>query len=263
MSNLEAELVVLTQNAWGLAPLWPMRRVFLARRIAELRPAVVGLQEVLGGDVRGPLNQAEEIARHAGGYRVWYAPGRIAASGSAEGVALLCRDDVEVLEHSVESLTLDRADRWDGRNQRIVLRAAIRHGGVVIDVLVTHLSLSRRARVRTARELLAFAAKERLKSGSAGAVLMGDFNELPSEEAIRILEQGESGSGWIDAWKHCHRGAPGGTWPAGMPVRRIDYVFVQAPEPWAITECSRIRFAGSDHLGLLTRIRTAPPPRWR
>jgi len=194
----------------------------------------------------------EQIARIVGHYKSWFAPGRIWPEGRCEGVALLIRDDIEVLAHSVEALTLDRDDPFERESQRIVLRAAIRpRGAEVVDVLVTHLSLSRQARARTARELLDFAARERGKSGSVGAVLMGDLNAGPSEEAIAIIE---ADGGFVDAWRHVHPAARGGTWPAGVPLRRIDYVFVQPGEGWSIVGCERTPFSGSDHLGVAARI---------
>jgi endonuclease/exonuclease/phosphatase family metal-dependent hydrolase len=247
--SILAELSVLTQNAWGGVPLWDRRREVLSKRIRALRPAVVGLQEIHAASVREGCDQASEIATLASGYRAWFAPGRVTASGACEGVALLCREDIEVIERSIEALTLDRDDPFEGDHQRIVLRAAIRWDGAVIDVLVTHLSLSQRARARTVRELAAFAARERAKSGSVGAVLMGDFNASPREEAIAGLCHGEHA--WLDAWKHLHGDASGGTWPAGFPLRRIDYVFVQPADRWIVTRCDRLPFLGSDHLGVM------------
>ena len=252
------DTVVLSQNAWGGAALWGERRVLLARLISELRPSVVGLQEVHAAAAAGDAGQAGELAALAGGYRAWFAPGRIAASGACEGVALLCREDVEVLDHSVEALTLDRNDPFEGDSQRVVLRAAVRRGAAIIDLLVTHLSLSRSARLRTVRELLACAARERRRSGSVGAVLMGDFNALPGEEAIGFLQGDAADAGWLDAWKHLHPRASGGTWPAGFPIRRIDYVFAQPKDRWTVVRCDRMPFSGSDHLGIAAQLRISP-----
>ncbi|MGK4009306.1 endonuclease/exonuclease/phosphatase family protein [Sorangium sp. So ce1036] len=251
----DRELAVLTQNIWGGAALWERRRAMLARLMDELRPAIIGLQEVHAEAASGDLGQAGELAGLLGGYRAWFAPGRVWASGACEGVALLCRDDIEVLGHSVEALTLDRDDPFEGDSQRVVLRAAIRRAGQVIDVLVTHLSLSRRARARTVRELARFAARERQRSGSLGAVLMGDLNALPSEEAVCYLRATAGDAGWLDAWMEAHPGKAGGTWPAGLPLRRIDYVFVQPGEGWAVTRCERAPFSGSDHHGVAAWLR--------
>ncbi|WP_437278902.1 endonuclease/exonuclease/phosphatase family protein [Sorangium sp. So ce375] len=251
----DRDLVVLTQNIWGGVALWERRRTMLARLIGDLRPGLIGLQEVHAPMPSGDLGQAGELSRLAGGYRAWFAPGRVAASGECEGVALLCREDIEVLDHSVEALTLDRDDPFERDSQRVVLRAAIRHAGAVVDVLVTHLSLSKRARARTVRELVSFAARERQKSGSHGAVLMGDFNALPSEEAVCYLQASAGNGSWLDAWTQAHPGKVGGTWPAGLPLRRIDYVFVQPGEGWTITRCERAPFSGSDHHGVAAWLR--------
>lgn len=251
----ERDLVIMTQNLWGGAALWERRRAMLVRLIGDVRPCVLGLQEVHAQGASGDLGQAGELARLVGGYRAWFAPGRVAASGACEGVALLCREDIEVLGHSVEALTLDRDDPFERDSQRVVLRAAIRRAGAVVDVLVTHLSLSRRARARTVRELVRFAARERQKSQSLGAVLMGDFNALPSEEAVCYLQASAGDARWLDAWTEAHPGKAGGTWPAGLPLRRIDYVFVQPGEGWTIARCERAPFSGSDHHGVIAWLR--------
>ncbi|WP_437676280.1 endonuclease/exonuclease/phosphatase family protein [Sorangium sp. So ce131] len=251
----DREIVFLTQNIWGGVALWERRRTMLARLISEMRPGVIGLQEVHAQAARGDLGQAGELARLAGGYRAWFAPGRVAAGGECEGVALLCREDIEVIDHSLEALTLDRDDPFERDSQRVVLRAAIRQAGAVVDVLVTHLSLSRRARARTVRELVSFAARERQKSGSVGAVMMGDFNALPSEEAVCFLRASAGDARWVDAWMHTHPGKTGGTWPAGLPLRRIDYVFVQPGDGWTIARCERAPFSGSDHHGVAAWLR--------
>jgi endonuclease/exonuclease/phosphatase family metal-dependent hydrolase len=118
---------------------------------------------------------------------------------------------------------------------------------------VTHLSLSWRARARTIKELLGFARRERTRSRSRAAVLIGDLNALPGEEAMRLLE-----SDWTDAWVLAH-GSPdgGGTWPWFMPFRRIDYVFLQPASAWHLRACEREPASGSDHLGVVARLRMA------
>jgi endonuclease/exonuclease/phosphatase family metal-dependent hydrolase len=250
----EPTLVVVTQNAWGAAPLWERRRASLARSIAEARPDVVGLQEIhaAAADDGWGGSQAHQIAEQAGGYRAFFAPGRAKSGGGAEGVALLVRSDVEVLDHETLSLSLDARDPLEGKNQRVVLRARVRRGGLVAQVLVTHLSLSKRARERTLPEIVAFAAEAERRSGSPGAVLLGDFNATPGEPSLTALD-----GGWVDAWRQMHPGAPGGggTWPAVAPFRRLDYVFVRPGSGWEIAGCTRMALAGSDHVGLCARIR--------
>lgn len=120
-----------------------------------------------------------------------------------------------------------------------------------VDVFVTHLSISRRARIRTARELLDFVGHERSRSSGLGAVLMGDLNAKPVEGTITSLE----GDDWLDTWKtangpHCR----GGTWPAIAPSARIDYVLVQPSERWRVLGCRREPFSGSDHRGVVASL---------
>jgi endonuclease/exonuclease/phosphatase family metal-dependent hydrolase len=249
-----ASLTVLTQNIWGGVPGWQRRKRLLARQIARHAPDVIGLQEVhapppaLGG------SQAEELATLLGGYHTYFTPARRKLSGASEGVALLCKGTMR--EHAVHALTLDTADRFDRSNQRVVLCATIDVGPTSVDVFVTHLSLSPRARARTVRELLAFAEQERRRSGSAAAVLLGDFNAHSSEECIAEIERASGhGRPWCDAWKTVRgEGVRGGTWPAILPLRRLDYVFVEPSRRWTVARCNRLPFAGSDHLGVLARL---------
>jgi endonuclease/exonuclease/phosphatase family metal-dependent hydrolase len=237
-------LEALTQNAWGGFPCWPDRRALLAERIAALRPEVVGLQEI---HRVGERSQAHELAERIGGYAVHFAPGRISKGGGAEGVAILSR--LEAHAHAPHALTLDRSDRFEGENQRIVLGITIDHPEGPIDVFVTHLSLSRIARTRTAVELLAFVADVGAQSKSIGAVLMGDLNATEDEPAVSCLA-----ADWIDAFRDRHpRG--GGTWPAFLPFRRLDYVFARPRARFVVESCRTIPWSGSDHLGVLARLR--------
>lgn len=248
------ELVVLTQNAWGGAGAWEARRDLLAKVIAAHRPHVVGLQEVHAPSVSGATSQAHQIAARIGGYDTFFAPGRVRHNGSCEGVAILCRHGVR--EHAVEALTLDPEDPWDGESQRVVLCAQLDLPVGPVDVFVTHLSLSAKARHRTVRELLAFTARERRRSGSVGAVLMGDLNATPDDPAFgALVSPPDEDQAWLDVWSHAHGDAKGGTWPALFPFRRIDYQLVQPLGGWHVLACQRLRFAGSDHLGVLARLK--------
>jgi len=243
-------LVVLTQNAWGGAPLWTRRRERLARAIAELEADVVGLQEIHAPTTRGDESQAHEIAEILGGYEVLFEPGRITASGACEGVALLVRRGLEVTDRSAWALTVDPRDALDAPHQRVVLRAALR-GEVLVEVLVTHLSLSKKARERTIRELIVFAAEERRSTRSDAAVLLGDFNATPADPALAHLE---GPGGWVDSWDRANPQDSGATWPAAVPFRRLDYIWAQLGSGWKIAECRRMPIAGSDHVGLWARL---------
>ena len=256
-------MIALTQNLWGGAPLWTVRRKSLARRIAEIRPDFVGLQEVHALDPEGFGNQAQELGDLVGGYEAIFAPGRVTRSGPCEGLAILSRH--VIIASKALTLSQDRGDRLDRLGPRIVVRALIDLPGGPVDIFVTHLALSARARIRTTRELLGFVDRERSRSMGLGAVLMGDLNAGPVDEAISILESAD----WLDTWKAANGPrARGATWPAIAPSRRIDYVFIQPPAKWQVVGCRREPASGSDHLGLVASLELtradppALPPGW-
>jgi endonuclease/exonuclease/phosphatase family metal-dependent hydrolase len=240
-------LTSLTQNIWGGAPFWGLRRRPLARRIAHLRPDIIGLQEVHAPDTSGGASQAHELAGLVGGYHTVFAPGRVTPSGRCEGVAIMTSHNLR--ERQVCHLTRDRNAPLDRFGPRVVLRALVETPEGPVDAFVTHLSVSRRARANTVPELIAF-ARDRSPS-SRGAVLLGDLTAAPDERVVEMLEIDD----WIDTWKSANlSGVRGGTWPAIAPYRRIDYIFVQPAECWVVHSCQREPPTGSDHLGVLARL---------
>ncbi len=246
-------LTVLTQNIWGGAPFWSDRRRALAHRISDLKPDLVGLQEVHASDPDGKDSQAHELAELIGGFEVVFAPGRIEASGRSEGVALLSRHAVRASESIV--LTQDRDDVLDRLRLRVVLWTLFETSEGPVDVLVTHLSISRPARIRTIQEVLAFASRDRGVGARRKSLLMGDLNAGPSESTIGVL----SDNGWLDAWPTSNGvGSHGGTWPAIAPIRRIDYILVRPSEGWVVHSCDRLPKGGSDHRGVTARLGDVP-----
>lgn len=243
-------ITVLTQNIWGAGPLWSRRRRRLARKLASLAPDIAGLQEVHSPAADGPSSQAHELADLAGGYHAVFAPGRIARSGRCEGVAILCRHPV--VEHSMRALTLDRGDLLDRIGPRVVLRAVVDSPEGLLEVFVTHLSLSRRARARTVPELLAFTSADGSRSAHLRSVLMGDLNAGPEDPSIAALRR----AGWVDAWSAAGAATrrAGGTYPSFAPWRRIDRILVRPAETWAVRDCRREAVWGCDHLGVVARL---------
>lgn len=243
-----SSLTVLTQNIWGGVSGWPARRALLVDRIARFSPDVIALQEVHARPAIGGESQAHELARALGGYRALFAAGRVEATGQCEGVGLLVRHRAHA--HDPCALTLDPTDPFEGANRRVVLAATIEHHEGPVDVFATHLSLSRAARTRTVEELLAFIERVRSVSKSVLSVLLGDMNAAPAEPTIARIQ-----ASLLDAWSTRGRRRPfdGGTWPAFLPMRRIDYVFVWPPRARLVREVHRVPYAGSDHLGVCAR----------
>src|SRR5262249_18516178 len=158
----------------------------------------IGLQEIHARSPSGAEGQAHELAALLGGYEVYFVPARIEPSGECEGVALLSRYKARKVEG--ERFSFDPKDTLDSFGPRAAVAAtfALRSGAV--DVFVTHLTLSEKARKRNVPELLSFMGKIRDASGSRGAILLGDFNALPSDPAIRPLEETAAPAGWQDTW---------------------------------------------------------------
>lgn len=116
-----------------------------------------------------------------------------------EGVAILSRFPVRRTDYLL--LRRDYSDAQDG-HQRIVLHAQVEplQGGPLVDVYVTHLSLSSPARDAAARSIVAWATEQ----GHEHVVLMGDLNAEPEEESLRVFREG----GFHDAWDEMHPFVP-------------------------------------------------------
>lgn len=244
-------LSILTQNVWGGGPGWRLRRPLIEVQLGALAPDVVALQEVVAPRVDAPSQAhelADALARRGLRYHVDFAPGRVWEDGRCEGVAILCREGIR--ERSVASLSLDLDDRWERQSQRVVLCAMLDLPVGPVDVFATHLSLSRAARARTMNEVLAFTRRERGRSKSRAAILLGDLNASANEEAIVNLRRE-----WTDLASL--RGGRGSidlpTWPALCPLRRLDYAFVQPANAFRVVAWRR-HLSGSDHLGVSARL---------
>jgi endonuclease/exonuclease/phosphatase family metal-dependent hydrolase len=252
------DLVVLTQNMLGLGPLWPRRKQRLAALIRDVDPDVVGLQEVLADGLISTSSQAHELAALLPEYDVDFAPARVLSDGRVEGLALLHKH--ALVERNASALTLDVADKWERGCQRVVLSCLLEVAGVRVQVVVAHLSLSQRARARTLAELSSAVAEAAVRRASDVSVILGDFNAPPGERALVELCT-QTREPWVDAWVAKHGTRGGSTWPAPLPFRRIDYVFVQVPPAFGVVDCQRVLHMGSDHCALWARLQGEPSRR--
>jgi endonuclease/exonuclease/phosphatase (EEP) superfamily protein YafD len=58
-------------------------------------------------------------------------------------------------------------------------------------------------------------------------ILTGDFNVTPNSKTIQIMKS----SGFVDAWEKCNGAGNGFTFPANVPNRRIDFIFIRGFQP--------------------------------
>lgn len=207
-------LSVVTFNIWHNQSDWPGR---LAQILAELRalaPDVICLQEVLQNPELP--NQAQTIADSLG-YHVYFASVDSVGRPKRYGNAILTRHPVLATHWRA----LDPAD--DYRN---AAHLRLAWAGRPVDVYTTHLHYSgadggEAVRSRQIRDLLAF-----IDATAAGAsvILTGDFNTLPGNASLRLLDDR-----FLDAYALLHPGADRPTTlnpHAGHTPRWIDYLFV-------------------------------------
>jgi endonuclease/exonuclease/phosphatase family metal-dependent hydrolase len=136
--------------------------------------------------------------------------------------------------------------RFDGHEQRGLLRARIVVSGRPVQVYDTHLQHNDAAeRLAQARAIVPLVADP-----GDPVVLLGDLNATPGAPEIRTL----TGT-LVDGWAAVGVGA-GYTHPSGRPSRRIDYVMVS---PDVVVDSIAVPRSGaaSDHLPVVADL--SPP----
>ncbi len=268
---------VVTWNLWWRFGPWALRRDAILAVLRELRPDVVGLQEVWAVD--GGENLAEWLADGLGLHCAWApspAPGRwqrrIGDDSVGIGTAVLSR--WPVLDRAVLRLPVP-ADLDDGR---LALYALLDAPGHPVPFFTAHLTSGPHGaavRREQAAALTAFVAQHR--NGTAfPPVVTGDLNAGPGSSEVRLLRAGAL----HDAWAHADPAAPSGTRDAANPYgtgvngeasRRIDYIHVGVPGPTgpglgrvrAVHRAGDAPVAGvwpSDHAAVVADLEDGRPP---
>jgi endonuclease/exonuclease/phosphatase family metal-dependent hydrolase len=216
----------------------------VAQLVRETRADIALLQEVDRGTRRsGQVDQPDVLARQTG-FAVAFGK-TLDYDGGEYGIAVLSR--WPIANQALIPLRVDPPQRRSGGSyeprgaQRVVLRAPA--GNLI--VINAHLDASREDHYRRQeiRPVLALARE-------AGPLVLvgGDFNSTPESDVQAVLRDG----GLRDAWLSCGRG-DGFTYPADVPAKRIDYLYLTAA-----TTCTRaevLATSASDHRPLLVRVR--------
>ncbi|WP_320780177.1 endonuclease/exonuclease/phosphatase family protein [Streptomyces sp. CRN 30] len=236
---------VVTWNLWWRFGPWAERQKAVLAVLGELRPDVVGLQEVWAADDGG--NLAEWLAGELGLHWTWAAyraperwQRRIDDRRVTIGAAVLSR--WPVAGRAVLRLPAPAA-LDDGR---VALYAGLDAPGGRLDFVTAHLtSASTASAVRCAQTdaLAGFAARHRHRHGTAyPPVLTGDFNAGPASAELRRL----AARGWTDAWDGAAPDAPAATWdPANPyvtgagPAERIDHIRLGPDTPVRVRSAHR------------------------
>lgn len=209
--------------------------------IASLNPDIIGLQELDVGRKRsGGIDQAEAIAMRL--KMDFHFHPALHLEEELYGDALMTALPMRLVKAAgLASYGEPRGALW----------AEVDVGETTVQVINTHLGLLRRDRLRQARELLGPHWLGHPTLRDRPAILMGDFNSIPSSKPYREL----SGA-LADTKRHTKRLADP-TFPSRFPLLRLDHIFVvNGPE---IVEAKAVRNTAtrraSDHLPLIADIR--------
>jgi endonuclease/exonuclease/phosphatase family metal-dependent hydrolase len=214
----------------------------IARVIAHYEPDVVALQEL---DVRrrrtGEIDQAQVIANILE-MEFHFHPALILEE-ERYGDAVLSRYPMRLIKAG----GLPGLRRAPYREPRGALWVAISVEGRDIQLINTHLGLSRRERRLQADALLGpeWLAHQECQSPM---ILCGDFNALPGSIVCRKFERRLQ-----DAQRALMHHRPRGTWFGRYPIHRIDHVFIDGALLVRSVEVPRTMLTriASDHLPLI------------
>ncbi|WP_149825143.1 endonuclease/exonuclease/phosphatase family protein [Streptomyces tailanensis] len=241
---------VVTWNLWWRFGPWQERQKAILAVLRELRPDVVGLQEVWE---EGGENLAGWLAGELGMHWTWGSYGdsalwqrRIGDPGVGIGNAVLSR--WPVLER--ETITLPTGETGEtgkapaedsGRGGRGALYARLGAPGEPVPFFTAHLSSATEAsavRCRQVATLAEFVAGHRGGTGFP-PVVTGDFNAWPDSDEVRLFGGYKTapavpGQVLIDAWEYADPAAPSATWDMANPYVagtfgpsvRVDYIHV-------------------------------------
>ncbi len=220
----------------------------IARVIARHEPDIVALQELDAGRPRtGGADQAHLIARHL--EMDYHFHPTIRIEEERYGNAILSRLPMRL----VKAAQLPGPTRWPMLEPRGAIWAAVQMNGVEIQVLNTHLGLTRRERRAQAEALL---GPEWLGHPDCRGpvVLLGDLNAGPTS---RVL--GRLATELVDAQLALAEHQPQKTWFGPYPTARIDHVLV---DPLTTVLGAEVPKTGltrlaSDHLPLVVELQVA------
>lgn len=212
----------------------------IAEVIARCKPDITALQEVDVGRARsGGIDQAELIAAHLR-TRSHFHPA-LHLEDEQYGDAILTAMPARLVRAApLPSIGEPRGAIW----------MAVDIGGAELQVINTHLGLRRRERIAQVATLLGPGWLGSAECRDAPAVLLGDFNAVPSSVVYRSLSRHGR-----DVQLHT-AGRPKATYPSRFPVLRIDHIFAgEGIEPLAAeVRSDMLARRASDHLPLVATL---------
>ena len=209
----------------------------IAGVINQQRPDLVGLQEVDRGVER--TQRIDEIAELAKLTKMDYAFAfNLRYQGGQYGVAILSRWPILATDHRLYRNTRE-AER------RGFIRAEVNRGGQTINFVTTHLDYQYEdGRLYETQQLLSA-----LGDVKGLLIVVGDFNDVPAGLAYQLMRDEFS-----DAWVDRNREAPGFSYPADKPAKRIDYIFFRQTDPIKAKRTWIVNTLASDHVPVVAEL---------
>lgn len=276
-----AAMRVLTWNVWWRFGSWEERRKAILTVLRDLRPDVIGLQEVWA---RGGENLAQWLASDLGMHWTW------AASRAPERWQRRIGDPTVDIGNAVlsrwpiaERDTVELPAREGDDDGRLALYARIDAPTHQVPFFTAHLTSAVDASAVRCQQVTALA--EFVTAHSRGTVfppvVTGDFNAFPDSDEVRKFGGYKTapavpGQVFLDVWEYADPAQPSVTWNAANPYvaagfepsARIDYIHTGPPGPEGLGSVSSVRRVGdgpvegvwpSDHAAVLADLRTPSP----
>lgn len=214
--------------------------------VRDTRADIVLLQEVDRGTARsGNVDQLARLTELTGYHGVFGKT--LDYQGGEYGIAILSKGPIS--SDTLIRLPVIPPQHRSGVSYepRGALRAMVATPGGVMAVINTHIDASREDvyRQQEARAIITLA--DSLFRGGGAVLVGGDLNSEPGSAVIELF----TAAGWRDLWKECGAG-PGLSFPAGLPVKRIDYLL--ASNEARCVSASVIATEVSDHRPALFEI---------
>ena len=219
----------------------------IAKVIKDQKPDFVGLQEVDRGVER--TRRIDEIADLAKLTKMDYAFAfNLKYQGGQYGVAILSRKPILAIDHR---LYKNRREA----ERRGFIRVEVRIGAQILNFVTTHLDYQYEdGRVFEAEQML-----DGLKDVKGPLIIVGDFNDIPSGGAYKLMQQTFSDTwtrllygSWLDGSQNSSpRLGQGFTYPADKPAKRIDYIFTRQSDRIETKRVWVVETLASDHLPVM------------
>ncbi|MFJ4997470.1 endonuclease/exonuclease/phosphatase family protein [Microbacterium sp. NPDC088619] len=130
-----------------------------------------------------------------------------------------------------------------GLDWKRALRVVVNAPDADVAVYVMH-AASVRPGVQDDRDAMLSGIADAVAADTAESVVVGDFNAASADPALGAVRS------QLD-WVRPTDGTLGFTWPASLPLARIDHVFVRGA---TVLESTTVRAGSSDHLATLTTL---------